>query len=187
MPIQKTDAIVLKRSEFRETSLIATFYTPDFGKIRGLVKGIRCRENRHEGTLDLASVNHIVFYEKQRAELYLISQVELKECWPGLSAKLERLLFAQYLLEELEGLVPLRDPDPELYQFLYQALRLLCQKATFEEAEKLVRFFEARVLSHLGFLPQVGTRLLTRGLIEQHLERPIRSAKVINELSGINF
>jgi len=37
MPIHKTEAIVLRRFDFRETSLIADFYTRDFGKIKGIV------------------------------------------------------------------------------------------------------------------------------------------------------
>ncbi len=253
--IQKTEAIVLKRNEFRETSLVVTLYTPNFGKIKGLVKGIRGRENRHEGILDLASVNHIIFYEKANVELYLISQVELKECWQGLSARLGRLLFAQYLLEEVDGLVPLRDPDPELYQFLCESLQNLCHQTNFQTAEQVVRYFEIQVIRHLGFLPRLDCCLncqdsvhekiwmsLTRGgvlcrkcysteifaeplslettntlnqlvnadrlnfqnvyypltvrqelgkilkeIVEYHMEKPIRSVRVLNEFSGSYF
>jgi recombinational DNA repair protein (RecF pathway) len=39
--IPKTEALVLNRRAFRETSLIAEFYTRDFGKMSGLLKGIR--------------------------------------------------------------------------------------------------------------------------------------------------
>jgi DNA repair protein RecO len=41
MSIHKTEAIVLSRRDFRETSLIANFFTRDYGRISGLLKGIR--------------------------------------------------------------------------------------------------------------------------------------------------
>ena len=41
MAIIKTEAIVLKRYDLRETSLLVNFYTLDQGKITGEMKGIR--------------------------------------------------------------------------------------------------------------------------------------------------
>lgn len=166
MPIQKTEAIVLKRSEFRETSLLVTFYTSSFGKIRGLVKGIRCRENRHEGILDLASVNWIVFYEKSGSELYLVSQAELKEAWQGLNQQLESLLLAQVVLEEMDLLTPLQEPSHLLYNILYKTISELFNK-TFSskgqnEAQKRVWHFEAEMIRHFGVFPQLDNCLVCK-------------------------
>ena len=36
--IVKTEGIVLKSFDFRETSRIATFFTRDFGKVKGVLK-----------------------------------------------------------------------------------------------------------------------------------------------------
>ncbi len=170
MSIQKTEAIVLKRTEFRETSLIATFYTPAFGKIKGIVKGIRSRENRHEGTLDLGSVNWIVFYEKPQSEIYLVSQVELKQVWRGLSHRLERLLYSQLILEEMELLTPLHEPAPELYELLYKTLQALAdplgEEKESREAEKITRYFETRMIACFGVKPQLDNCLACRGPIE---------------------
>ena len=51
MAIQKTDAIVLKTQPFRSSSLIITFFTRSFGKLRGLAKGVR-QENQTRFALD---------------------------------------------------------------------------------------------------------------------------------------
>ena len=39
MSIEQSDAIVLRIYEFMESSVVATVYTRDFGKVRGLAKG----------------------------------------------------------------------------------------------------------------------------------------------------
>ena len=170
MSIQKTEAIVLKRTEFRETSLITTFYTPEFGKIRGIVKGIRSRENRHEGTLDLGSVNWIVFYEKPRSEIYLVSQVELKHVWHSFSHRLEQILFLQLILEEMEFLTPLHEPAPELYGLLYKTIQALSDPhssgADSREAEKITLYFETQMIGCFGVKPRLEDCLGCRKPIE---------------------
>ena len=37
MAIHTTDAIVLRKNDIRETSVLVVFYTRDFGKVRGLI------------------------------------------------------------------------------------------------------------------------------------------------------
>lgn len=168
MPIQKTEAIVLKRTEFRETSLIATFYTRDFGKIRGIIKGIRCKENRHDSHLDLGSVNWIVFYEKPRSELYLVSQVELKQIWHGLVHQLDRILLAQVVLEEMDLLTPLHEPSNDLYTLLYKTIGRLSNECENDPSvQKILHYFESQMLFHFGVKPQLERCLSCQRTIDR--------------------
>ena len=40
MAIQKSEGIVLRRASLRETSLILTFYSKDFGKMKCILPGV---------------------------------------------------------------------------------------------------------------------------------------------------
>ena len=66
MSATKTQAFVLKTKPYRDTSLLAYFYTKDFGKINGIVKGIRDTRARFGGMLEPFSLNEILFYRKRR-------------------------------------------------------------------------------------------------------------------------
>ena len=79
MAIQKSEAIVLRTRDFRETSLIVNFFTKDFGKMHGLIKGIRRTPQRYGGMPLNFSRNHIVFYEKPSRELNLVTQCDIEE------------------------------------------------------------------------------------------------------------
>jgi DNA repair protein RecO (recombination protein O) len=57
----KTEAIVLRRFDYGESDWIVTFYTSDFGKIRGIAKGARRSQKRFANTLELFSCSHILF------------------------------------------------------------------------------------------------------------------------------
>ncbi|MBU0880811.1 MAG: recombination protein O N-terminal domain-containing protein, partial [Candidatus Omnitrophica bacterium] len=64
MPIQKSDGILLRRQDLRETSILLTFYTRDFGKIKGIVRGVRGpRAIFGGGAYELFALDEIIFYE----------------------------------------------------------------------------------------------------------------------------
>jgi len=71
MAILKTDALVINKRDFRETSLLADFYTRDHGKIRGILKGIRKDPRKFASTVEPFSRNEIVFYKSRTSTLHL--------------------------------------------------------------------------------------------------------------------
>lgn len=60
--IVQAQGIVLKTFDFRETSRIATFFTKEYGKIKGVLKGIRKDMKKFGSSVDRFSVNHLVYY-----------------------------------------------------------------------------------------------------------------------------
>jgi len=76
--ILQTEAIVLKTMDFRETSRIATFFTKDYGKVKGVLKGIRKDHKKFGSNVDKFSVNDIVYYQYRNSDLHLISQCDLR-------------------------------------------------------------------------------------------------------------
>ncbi|MCK4520024.1 MAG: DNA repair protein RecO, partial [Candidatus Omnitrophica bacterium] len=95
--IQKDLGFVLRRYNFRETSLITTLYTYRFGKIRGIFKGFYTSKKEFSSPLDVFSLNEFVFYPK-KSEIWLISHVDLVSDFPYLredmaKAKTSALLF----------------------------------------------------------------------------------------------
>ena len=65
MAIQKTEAILLRKRDLRETSLILSFFTRDFGKIHGVLKGARGTRARIGVNPLYFSLEEIIFYEKK--------------------------------------------------------------------------------------------------------------------------
>ena len=61
MPAEKARALVLKTTDWSETSRIATLWTREFGKVRVLAKGGRRLKSSFESGLDLLTVCSIVF------------------------------------------------------------------------------------------------------------------------------
>jgi len=94
MSIEKSQAIVLKRQKLRETSVLATLYTKDFGKISGVMKGVRGIQNKSVNFLEPFTLCEVVFYKNKRGGLYTISQCDLLDYF----LKLELIMNALYTL-----------------------------------------------------------------------------------------
>jgi DNA repair protein RecO (recombination protein O) len=155
MAIQKSEAVVLRRQDLRETSIINTFYTKGFGKIKGIVRGVRGPHAQYGGgSLEIFARDEVVFYERKSSDIYTISQCELMEFFNPARESLKRLAYAAYMAELLDSVTALGDKNEEVYGLLLNSLRLLSGQAS---AKRVARIFEIKLLGLLGLMPALGS------------------------------
>lgn len=154
MAIQTTEAILLNRKDLRETSIIASFYSRDFGKVKGILKGIRARASRYASSAELFGLNKIVFYEKTKSELNNITQCDLIDGFFGIRKGLTHIAYASYIVELTDLLTESNEKNLQIYELLLWSLKSLSRG---EETRKIARIFEVRFLSSLGFAPETKT------------------------------
>lgn len=150
MAIQATEAIVLNRRDLRETSILATFYSKDFGKIKGILKGIRGDRSKYGSSAELFGLNKIVFYEKSRGEFQNVTQCDLVNGFFGIRKSLSAIAYATYLVELVDQLTEPSEKNETIFELLLGSLRLLAKGS---EPTKITRAFEIRLLMLLGFGP----------------------------------
>ncbi|HEX9780760.1 MAG TPA: DNA repair protein RecO [bacterium] len=154
MAIHTADAIVLRRYAFRETSVVVTCLTQEFGKLKGLVKGLRAHPNRYRSAMEPLTVNRIVFYDTRSSQLHLISQCELMNGLGALQRDLDTAVAAAFCVDLTDTVVPLEEPAPPVYVLLRDTLeRLALATGTDVEAARL--HFVLRFLRVSGFHPQI--------------------------------
>jgi len=151
MAIQKSEAILLRRQDLRETSMILTFYTKDFGKIKGIVRGVRGpRAQFGGGGFEIFALDSIVFYERKTSDIYTISQCDLLEFFDPVRGSLEALAHAAYMVELVDSVTGLSDPHAGVFELLLNSLKLL---AGGSSAKRITRIFEIKLLDLLGLMP----------------------------------
>ena len=152
--IAKTEGIVLKSFDFRETSRIATFLTRDFGKVKGVLKGIRKDPRKFGSSLERFSVNTIVYYQYRNSDIHLVSQCDMKEFFHGFRHDLKRMTAASYACELLDALVVAEDENLQIYELMQNFLISL---QTTEDINKLIHIFQIKVLQLSGFRPHLDS------------------------------
>lgn len=165
--ILSTPAIVLKRFDFRETSQIATFFTRDHGKIKGVLKGIRKDHKKFGSSVDRFSVNHLVFYSHRDSDLHLIGQCDLKAFFFKVRQDMKRTLAALYSLELVDAIMPAEEKNPEVYDLLLHYLTAL---EDIEDVNKLVHIFQIKILLLSGFRPFLDSCVVCQSKINPKMQ-----------------
>jgi DNA repair protein RecO (recombination protein O) len=153
MPAEKSLAIVLRLIEFSETSVVATLFTRDFGKITALAKGARRPKGPFEAALDLLALVRVVFLHKSSDALDLLTEAKLERRFRAAARDLTRLYAGYYVAELLAELTDEDDPHPELFDEANRTLELLDGDAPV--ATTLLRL-ELSALRLLGHLPSLA-------------------------------
>jgi len=164
MSIQKTRAVVLRRQDLRETSLIVNFYTEGFGKIKGVLRGVRGPRAQSGGAAaEIFVLDEIVFYERKRSEYYTVSQCDLIEFFEPIRQSLERLAYATYMIEMLDSLTPLSEKNEQIFGLLLNSLTLLKGESS---PRRVARIFEIKLLDELGMMPALAACVSCAGAVD---------------------
>jgi DNA repair protein RecO (recombination protein O) len=151
MATEKALALVLRTTDWSETSRICTLWTREFGKVCALAKGGRRLKSAFESALDLLTVCSIVLLRKSTGSLDLITEAQVVQRFGRLTSALPALYAAYYIAELLADWTEEDDPHPILFEEALQALEMLGQPEVLT-GPRLARF-EMVLLRELGYSP----------------------------------
>ena len=146
---------MLRTVEVFETSLVATLFTRDLGKVAVLAKGARRPRSPIQGGLDLLGVSDIVLFPKASESLDLLAEAVPVERFASLRRDLAALYAGYYIAELLIDLTDTHDPHPRLFDAARITLRHL---GDADLRTRRIMRFELACLRELGV--DAGTRSL---------------------------
>ena len=123
--LHKTNAIVLSKLNFGDTSKIVTLFTEDFGKETCIIKGARSPKSKIGGIVDVMNHIQVVFYKKDSREVQMISQADLISNFTSIKENLESLKYASSVLELLNSLTIANEENRKLYRGSVRMLDLM--------------------------------------------------------------
>ena len=88
----------MRTLSYGESDLIVTFYSSDFGKIKGIAKGAKRSKKRFANVFEPFSLTNIIFTRKNRDMLAFIESCEIIDHYPAIRQDMEKTLIASYLL-----------------------------------------------------------------------------------------
>jgi DNA repair protein RecO (recombination protein O) len=153
MAIINTPAIVLRRVNHGETSLIVNFYTREYGKIAAIAKGARRQKSQFAGLLDLMNYLNVVLYTKETREVQTLSSAEYAVPFLKIQQDIEKTYLGMTMLETLRQAIIGEEPHPEVFDLLVQSLEVLNNKSA--AGIETLWWFHLHLVSLLGFQPQI--------------------------------
>ncbi|OGP90347.1 MAG: DNA repair protein RecO [Deltaproteobacteria bacterium RBG_16_48_10] len=152
MPLFTTRAIVLHSFHYGESDKIVTFFTKDFGKLKGIAKGARRSKKRFQNALDLFSHLRLIFFDREGMGLVRAQGCDILNSFPRIREDLKKIVYGNYFLEMVNEMTGERETHPEAFDLLLSFLKNL---EGMESQEEQVRMFEIRILSLLGYRPNL--------------------------------
>ncbi|MCM8829930.1 MAG: DNA repair protein RecO [Candidatus Omnitrophica bacterium] len=143
----KTKAIVLKKHNFRETSVILSLYTEETGKIKGVLKGVRIEKSKippltfTPGALISASI-----YIKRTSELNLISSPSILKFYEMPCKK--NLMAWRLILNLVDLFTPEKEIDRDIFHLLKNTGEVLSKCSN---SEIILIAFKLKFIKILGY------------------------------------
>src|SRR5205814_7262241 len=125
MALGNSAAVVIGSFDLGESDRVITFYSREYGKVRGVAKASRRMRSRFGGSLELFTLGELVFFDTGRSDLVRVDHFDVLEPFAALRADLERLGPAAWVVECVGRLTAERAPHAYVSGLLTRAVRAL--------------------------------------------------------------
>jgi DNA repair protein RecO (recombination protein O) len=152
MPVLTSEAVVLRTWPVHEADLIVSFFTRDYGRVKGVAKSALKSRKRFGGALEPMTVAQAWFAERPRQELVRLDQLEIVRS--PLSAPIDHLRMAvlSFYAEVLDEALPEHDPQETVFRLLLSVL----DQTTVEQPWMPLTYFSLWMTRLMGLLPDIA-------------------------------
>ncbi|MDG2125152.1 MAG: DNA repair protein RecO [Verrucomicrobiales bacterium] len=150
--MDKSHAILIRKTRLTDTSLIVSWCTPEHGLIKTVARAALRPTSPFAGRLDLFYQAEIVFSRSRKADsdLHNLREVNVTDHRTAIGKSYRRTLAASYLIKLIELAAEKETPIPILHDLLTLALDHLI---SHDPSKKLLHRFEFRLATYLGLDP----------------------------------
>jgi DNA repair protein RecO (recombination protein O) len=206
-----SESFILQTYPFREADLIVSFFTRDQGKLRGVARRARRPKSTFGSGLERLSHATVSYYQKENRELVSLNSCELVHSQFTLASNYEASVALDYLAEVTEQLLPPNETNERHFRLLIAVLEYLRAGGNAFAAVTYFALWSVRLAGFLPDLrvspesraiademlltpiSQLAPRPWTRDiaadlrrlmnrLIEEHVERKLRSPAALEAL-----
>lgn len=145
-----TEAVVIRKIKLAEADRILTIYTPEFGKIEVVAKGVRKPKSKMAGHLELLTYCQINLARGRNLDTVIGAQTI--EAFLDLKNDLVLTSSGLYAAELINQFTVAHIASQPLFQLFLETLRRLSRA---DNPDLTLRYFELHLLDSTGYRPQL--------------------------------
>ena len=211
MPAYTTDALILRTYKLGESDRIVVFLTRDRGKKRGVARNARQSRRRFGAGLEPLTHGRVGYVERERRELVHLQYVEPIRS-PLAAMQDEALGYVEYFAELIDEWSPEADPNEMLFRLGASIVDAIAEGVPVEPLARYFEYWLLRIqgvyeagarlspeareflavarasspfaIAEVAVSPRALRELEVahRALIAMHLEKDLKSARVLREM-----
>ncbi|MBN1633519.1 MAG: DNA repair protein RecO [Ignavibacteria bacterium] len=148
MSIVETEAILIKKFKFGDTSIIANFFSKNFGKFSALIKGARNLKSGKSALYQSLNRLSLYFNKKENRELQIINKADLIDSYEGIKKELDKINTGLRILELTNKLYIEYDKHAETYHLLVNILKNI--EISADNIINYLIYFQLKISEHTG-------------------------------------
>ena len=156
--IIKTEAVVLSKLNYGDSSSIVTLFTKEYGKLSAMLKGGRNPKSKLSLIVDPINYLEVIFYNNPSRDLQILSSADIKAHFPKIKDDLDKLKYAHSVIELVKNLSVEHEVNKKLFSGIIRILELMGEGKE-NPAVSFGRFF-LFFLKELGYEFQLKTNYL---------------------------
>ena len=122
MSVLTSEAVVLRTWPVHEADLLVSFFTRDYGRLKGMAKAALKSRKRFGGALEPMTLARAWFAERPRQELVRLDQLEILRSPLSAPVDQARMAVLSFYAEVIDEALPERDPQATVFRLLASVL-----------------------------------------------------------------
>ncbi|MGA3102560.1 MAG: DNA repair protein RecO [Terracidiphilus sp.] len=157
MSVLTSEAVVLRTWPVHESDLLVSFFTRDYGRLKGMAKAALKSRKRFGGALEPMTLARAWFAERPRQELVRLDQLEILRSPLSTTVDQARMAVLSFYAEVIDEALPERDPQATVFRLLASVL----EQTSAVESEVVqpwmaLTYFSLWMTRLMGLLPDIG-------------------------------
>src|SRR5713226_2542157 len=99
MALGKSAAVVIGSFPLGESDRVVTFFSRQYGQLRGVARAARRIKSRFGGALELLTLGELIFFDTGRSDLVRVDHFDIVHPFVRVSEHLERLGHGAWVIE----------------------------------------------------------------------------------------
>lgn len=150
--LYKTRGIVLNHIKYSETSIIVTIYTERFGRQAYIINGVRSKKAKIKANIfQSLFLLDMEVYHKPKNDLQRVKEIQNAVVFNSLPYDIRKSTLAIFIAEILYKTIQEQEPNPELFEYLFNTIQLLDLKEN--GISNFHIYFLIHFTKYLGFYP----------------------------------
>ena len=146
--IIKTEAVVLSKLNYGDSSNIVSLFTKSHGKLSAIIKGGRSPKSKISFIADPLNHLQVILYKKDTREVQILSSADIISHYSKIKEDLEKLKYSYAILELVKKLIPEHEANERLFNGLNRIFSL------FESPDEHLKIIFGRFF--MFFLTELG-------------------------------
>ena len=149
--IINSDAIVLRRFPYGESSIICRCFVKEIGKTSFIVHGAHRKKSSKAAYFQPGNYINIIFYYKDNRNLQTISKTSFSKNWIHIQNDLKKIAYTMAVIELTDKCISENDEHKDLFIILLNVLEKIENKPS--ELNLIYWYYQYQLLEKLGFKP----------------------------------